>query len=119
MAQKMMKNLLKNQGLLSLSNVPEEMMPIIYSSCDIYTTCSQWEGFDLPAGESQYFGKPVICYNIGAHPEVVINGKTGFIVENKEEFAEKITLLSENKILREQMGEMPRTSLKNLHGRTV
>jgi GT2 family glycosyltransferase/glycosyltransferase involved in cell wall biosynthesis len=98
------EELLKNHGLLSLSNVPEEMMSIIYSSCDIYTTCSQWEGFDLPAGESQYFGKPVICYNIGAHPEVVINGKTGFIVKNKNEFAEKITLLSENKNLREKMG---------------
>lgn len=106
------EELLKNHGLLSLSNVPEEMMPIIYSSCDIYTTCSQWEGFDLPVGESQYFGKPVICYNIGAHPEVVINGKTGFIVKNKNEFAEKITLLSENKNLREKMGRNAQDFIK-------
>ena len=106
------EELLKNQGLLSLSNVLEEMMPIIYSASDIYTTCSQWEGFDLPVGESQYFGKPVICYNIGAHPEIMISGKTGFIVANKEEFAEKIKLLSENKDLRKQMGANAKDFIK-------
>jgi GT2 family glycosyltransferase/glycosyltransferase involved in cell wall biosynthesis len=106
------EELLKNQGLLSLSNVPEEMMPVIYNACDIYTTCSQWEGFDLPVGESQYFGKPVICYDIGAHREIMINGKTGFIVENKEEFAEKIKILSENKVMREQMGVDARQFIK-------
>ncbi|MBU4292952.1 MAG: glycosyltransferase [Actinobacteria bacterium] len=106
------EELLKNQGLLSLSNVPEERMPIIYSASDIYTTCSQWEGFDLPVGESQYFGKPVICYNIGAHPEIMISGKTGFIVANKEEFTEKIKLLSENKDLRKQMGANAKDFIK-------
>jgi GT2 family glycosyltransferase/glycosyltransferase involved in cell wall biosynthesis len=106
------EELLKNQGLLSLSNVPEEMMPLIYNACDIYTTCSKWEGFDLPVGESQYFGKPVICYDIGAHREIIINGKTGFIVENNEEFAEKIKILAENKNIRGQMGADAREFIK-------
>ena len=76
------KELLKNRGIFCLANVPETKMPLIYSASDIYTTCSKWEGFDLPVGEAQYFGKPVICYNIGAHPEVLRDGRTGYIVNN-------------------------------------
>src|SRR4030066_206126 len=91
---------LKNQGILCASNVEEDMMPLIYSASDIYTTCSQWEGFDLPVGEAQYFGKPSICYNIGAHPEILLDGKTGFIVKDKNEFTEKIKVLAASKKLR-------------------
>lgn len=96
---------LKNQGILSISNAPEELMPLIFSSSDIYVTCSHWEGFNLPAVEAQSFGKPVICYDIGAHPEVVLDGKTGFTVKNKEQFFEKLELLVTNKVQRKQMGE--------------
>ncbi|MCX6327899.1 MAG: glycosyltransferase, partial [Bacteroidia bacterium] len=108
---------LKNQGILCASNVEEDMMPLIYSASDIYTTCSQWEGFDLPVGEAQYFGKPSICYNIGAHPEILLDGKTGFIVpeilldgktgfivSDKNEFTQKVKVLAASKELREEMG---------------
>ena len=95
---------LKNQGLLCHVNVEEEKMPLIYSACDIYTTCSKWEGFDLPVGEAQYFSKPVICYNIGAHPEIMQNGKTGYIVNDADSFAEKAMLLARDKDMRLRMG---------------
>ncbi|MBN1298762.1 MAG: glycosyltransferase [Actinobacteria bacterium] len=95
---------LKNQGVLCIANAPEDQMPLIYSASDIYTTCSHWEGFDLPVGEAQYFRKPVVCYDIGAHPEIMENGKTGYIVSAPEEFAEKIRVLCADKGLREYMG---------------
>jgi GT2 family glycosyltransferase len=107
--------LLKNQGVLCIANASEDMMPLYYSACDIYTTCSKWEGFDLPVGESQYFGKPVICYNIGAHPEVLIDGKTGFIVSNADEFAQKIKYLAENHIERLDIGENAREFVKKFY----
>lgn len=97
--------LLKNQGILSISNAPEELMPLIYQSCDIYTTCSQWEGFDLPVAEAHSLGKPTICYDIGAHSEISQNGKTGFVVKNKKEFYEKLELLINDKKLRNEMGQ--------------
>ncbi|MCL4418037.1 MAG: glycosyltransferase, partial [Actinobacteria bacterium] len=99
------EELLRNQGVLCLANVSETEMPLIYSACDIYTTCSQWEGFDLPVGEAQYFGKPVICYNIGAHPEIMENGRTGYIVTDRVEFEESVKKLSKDRMLRLQMGK--------------
>ncbi len=107
--------LLKNQGVLCIANAPEKMMPLFYSASDIYTTCSKWEGFDLPVGESQYFGKPVICYDIGAHPEVLIDGKTGFIVSDRDEFAEKIKLLASNHELRKTVGDNARDFVKKFY----
>jgi glycosyltransferase involved in cell wall biosynthesis len=32
---------------------------------------SLWEGFNLPLGEMQYLDRPVLAYNVGAHPIVV------------------------------------------------
>jgi len=99
------EELLKNKGVLSISNAPEEIMPLIYSSCDIYTTCSKWEGFDLPVAEAHSFKKPTICYNIGAHPEISVNGETGFVLDNKKEFLTKLETLATDRKLREEMGE--------------
>jgi len=99
------EELLKNQGILAIANAPEEIMPVIYKSCDIYTTCSLWEGFDLPVAEAHSFKKPTICYDIGAHSEVSINGKTGFIVKDKNEFHKKLQLLVDNPELRNEMGQ--------------
>ena len=97
--------LLKNKGVLSISNAPEELMPLIYKSCDIYTTCSLWEGFDLPIAEAHSFEKPTLCYAIGAHPEISRNGKTGFVVKNRKEFSEKLEILINNSKLRKEMGQ--------------
>ena len=102
------EELLKNQGILSISNAPEELMPLIYRSCDIYTTCSLWEGFDLPIAEAHSFKRPTLCYDIGAHSEISQNGKTGFIVKNKKEFTEKLEILVNNPELRKEMGEEAR-----------
>lgn len=99
------EELLKNQGILSISNAPEELMPLIYRSCDIYTTCSLWEGFDLPIAEAHSFERPTLCYDIGAHPEISQNGKTGFVVKNRKEFSEKLEILINNSKLRKEMGQ--------------
>ncbi|MBA7592286.1 D-inositol-3-phosphate glycosyltransferase [subsurface metagenome] len=98
------EELLRNQGILSISNAPEELMPLIYRSCDIYTTCSSWEGFDLPIAEAHSFERPTLCYSIGAHPEISSDGKTGFVVKNKKEFIEKLEILVNNPELRKEMG---------------
>jgi glycosyltransferase involved in cell wall biosynthesis len=54
------------------------------AKCTLFT--SQWEEpFGLVMIESMAYGTPVIALNRGAAPEVIENGKTGFIVETEEE----------------------------------
>jgi GT2 family glycosyltransferase/glycosyltransferase involved in cell wall biosynthesis len=98
------EELLRNQGILSISNAPEELMPLIYKSCDIYTTCSKWEGFDLPVAEAHSFQRPTLCYDIGAHPEISRNGRTGFVVKSRSDFIKKLKILVKDAGLRKEMG---------------
>ena len=61
--------------------VEDEDLPYYYAACNVYTTASLWEGFNLPAAEAQACGKPVVAYNIGSHPEIV---KKGILVKEKD-----------------------------------
>jgi len=96
---------LRNEGICVIPNAPFEMMPVIYSASDIYTTCTKWEGFDLPVVEAQTFSKPAICYKIGAHPEIMEDGITGYLVNSREEFLLKLIELSKNPGLIKKLGE--------------
>ncbi len=54
--------------------VSDEELPAYFAACDVYTTATLWEGFNLPAAEAQAMNKPVVAFNIGSHVEVVKNG---------------------------------------------
>jgi len=95
---------LKNEGICVISNASFEMMPVIYTAADIYTTCTKWEGFDLPVAEAQTFGKPAICYDIGAHPEIMEDYLTGYMVKSREDFLSKLIKLSFEPELIREMG---------------
>lgn len=55
--------------------VSDEDLASYYGACDCYVTASLWEGFDLPVAEAQACGKPVVCFDAGAHKEVLKNGE--------------------------------------------
>ncbi len=80
---------LSNKSVIFTGFVPDKELPYYYAACDIYTTATLWEGFDLPAVEAQACGKPVVAFNLCAHPEVV---KKGILVKPKDikEFAKAI-----------------------------
>lgn len=51
-----------------------------YSSADVLVMPSRWEGFGLTAVEAMRSSLAVIATNVGGLPEIVIDGKTGFLV---------------------------------------
>lgn len=72
------------------------------------------EGLGMVFLEAGLCKLPVVATNSGGIPEVVIDGKTGFLVpeRNSEKLAEKLLLLLKNKNLRETMGENARNVIK-------
>lgn len=78
-----------DESIFFMENVPEEELPFYYAACDVYVTCSEVEGFNLPLVEAQACGKPVVAFDIGPHREVV---KKGYLVKPYDliEFKEKV-----------------------------
>jgi len=54
------------------------------------------------------FGKPVVYYGSESPKELLVQGESGFIATNKEEFIRYATLLATNAELRTKMGEKAR-----------
>ncbi|MDD3013296.1 MAG: glycosyltransferase [Candidatus Gastranaerophilales bacterium] len=78
----------------------------VYQNADIYILPSYNEGLPLSVLEAVSNGIPVITTNIGGIPEAVKNEVNGFLIEPGDYnlLAEKIILLADNKLLRNQMG---------------
>lgn len=52
------------------------------------------EPFGLSVAESMLCGTPVIAFNLGSMPELISDGKTGFLVNTIDEAVNAITLIS-------------------------
>ena len=73
---------------------------------DIFLLPSLWEGFGYVVAEASALGKPVVAFNVASLPELVLDGKTGFLTTPNDikAFKKAILKLAEDKMLREQMG---------------
>ena len=79
---------------------------------------SEWyENFPFSIAETFLFSKPVIGSNIGGIPELVIDGKTGFLFEpgNITELKNKLLQLWNNELMAEKMGKHARQHAYKLY----
>ncbi|WP_312469705.1 glycosyltransferase family 4 protein [Neobacillus sp.] len=78
--------------------------PLVNST--VFVLPSDTEGLPLSIIEAMSLGLPCISTNVGGVPELIEDGKTGFIIQpgSIEELVEKLTLLLEHPALCEQMG---------------
>jgi GT2 family glycosyltransferase/glycosyltransferase involved in cell wall biosynthesis len=95
---------LETHGHLHRLNAPPEEMAGLLAAADVFLTATRWEGFDLPVGEAQHAGLPVVCYHLGAHPEVVAGNQSGFLVESRAEFEARASELIADSAIRQRMG---------------
>ena len=65
---------------------------------DIYALISGLDMSPLTLQEAQLMEKPVVATNVAGVPEMMIDGKTGFLVEegNHEQLIKKLRLLLED-----------------------
>jgi glycosyltransferase involved in cell wall biosynthesis len=94
-----------------LGEVKDPLGEGLYASCDIVCQVSRWEeAFGLTIAEAMASQKPVIATRVGGIPEIVEDGKSGFLIERGDTraLAEKILLLADAPGLRESMGQAGR-----------
>ena len=80
------------------------------SEIDVYALITGMDLAPLTLKEAQLMKKPVIATNVGGNPEMMIDGKTGFLVEqgNHEQIIDKLSLLFADKELAKKMGNQGR-----------
>lgn len=95
--------------------VPYEQVESAYHRLDIYVALSEAESFGVAILEASACELPVVVSDVGGLPEVVKEGQTGFIVENKdyEAAGEQLIRLVEDANLRNDMGKRGRQWVKD------
>lgn len=87
-----------------------------YENCDVFVAPSRYESFGIIYLEAMKFSKPVIACDSGGTPEVVSDGRTGILVKPGDFYslAMAVIKLSNNPVLRKEMGKRGRTRLTKL-----
>jgi glycosyltransferase involved in cell wall biosynthesis len=77
--------------ILYLGYVERDLLPAYYQKAKAMLTPVQWEEpFGLTTIEAMSCGTPVISFNRGAAPEIILNGKTGFVVNTTAEMIDSV-----------------------------
>jgi glycosyltransferase involved in cell wall biosynthesis len=87
-----------------------------YNRCDIFLSASRLEGFGLSVAEAMACGKPVVATNGSSLPELVVDGKGGFLckMDDVRDFAENIRYLAAEETLRREMGAFNRMRVEEM-----
>jgi L-malate glycosyltransferase len=106
--ERAIKNANLSDKVMMIPHVAHDRVPEYLNKIDIFVMPSQMdsESFGVAAVEASACGIPVVASNIGGLPEVVIDGKTGFLFPSTDvdALAEKIRVLIDSPTLRKEMG---------------
>ena len=117
------ENLTEQLGISAVTTftgrVPNNTVPDYINTMNVFAVPSteDSESFGVAAVEAMACGVPVVVSNVGGLPEVVIEGKTGYIVpkENPHELAKAILSLIENEEKCKEMGRAGVEHVKSLY----
>jgi len=77
---------------------------IIWSTSDVALLTSENEAQPISLIEASFASLPIVTQDVGSVDEVVLNNKTGFLVDNLNGFQEKLNYLIANDSIRFEMG---------------
>lgn len=97
--------------------VPPSQIPELMHAMDIVAHTSQWEGLARVLPQGLIAGKPVISYDVGGAREIVIPGKTGYLLPRDAvtELEAAILELAGNPELRQRLGEEGRRRFADVY----
>lgn len=88
-------------------HVNEADIPKYYAACDVFVLPSNMEGWGLSIMEAMATEKPVVATRVGGIPELVENGRNGFLCNPGDisELARRIIYVLKNNEVAKKMGK--------------
>ncbi|HCM14851.1 MAG TPA: hypothetical protein DHW79_02690 [Candidatus Cloacimonas sp.] len=90
----MVKRLGLNQQIRMLGYIPDNELESFFNSGKIFVVCSETEGFPRTILQAASCGSLIVSSSVGDIPEIIRNGKNGFLVapyDNIDEYCSFIT----------------------------
>ena len=89
-------------------NLDSARLAELYSDCYAALFCGMKEDWGIVPLECMASSKPCVAFNEGGPAESIVDGKTGFLVSNATQMAEKMEYLAEHRSECEKMGKAGR-----------
>jgi glycosyltransferase involved in cell wall biosynthesis len=79
----------------------------IIQNAIIYVSTARYEGLPYSIIESLAYGVPIVAYDSDGNRDLVLDGQNGYLIPfgEKEEFASKLSFLSNNQKIIDKMGQ--------------
>ncbi len=119
--QEMVKGLGLSNRVSFVGSVPNRKVAEYMSAADVFVLPSLSEGFPVVIPEAMAAGLPIVTTNVRGLPEIVKDGENGFTVDpqNSQQLAEKISLLLDDKELRQKISRNNRRKARQYSWETV
>jgi len=94
---------------------PDKKLPKLYQAADIFAFSTFYENFPFAVLEALSTGLPVVSTNVGGIPEMIEDGKNGFLVEpfDSRELADRILYYLEHPAAASEMALLARKIIEN------
>jgi len=98
-----------------LGYIPNEKIPCLYASSDIFLLPSLYENFPICLLEAMSSELPVIGTNVGGIPELITHEENGLIIKPKSttEIISSVIRLAEDRNLRKEFGKKARMAVED------
>ena len=86
------KPFINNDDIVFVGNSgPEQRLELLGKACALLHPVNFDEPFGLSVVEAMACGTPVVAFNRGSMPEIILDGKTGFLVHTVDEAVQALT----------------------------
>jgi glycosyltransferase involved in cell wall biosynthesis len=94
---------------------PDKKLPRLYQAADIFAFSTFYENLPFAVLEALSTGLPVVTTNVGGIPEMIEDGKNGFLVEpsNSRALADRILYYLEHPSAASEMGLLARRNIED------
>ena len=91
--------------LRGMSEVGNVEVNALQRAADVVVQKGLRKGFGLWISDAQWKERPVVTARTGGLKQQVLDGETGFLADNTEEFAERVATLLQDRVLAQRLGE--------------